>query len=175
VREFSESAVEVAEARARLSAMSTVASVAGTAPRQIGSVKGGIGFVNGLTPDGRLAGTDWDTGDVIVSDASGRMTRMIAGRGKAATWGEEPLVSPDLSQLAYTWYDPALPGYGSQLRLMMNQPGSPSRVLVNRQPELNEPVPSAWSRDGKSILTTFKLGIGSRWIDSCRQDVRIVA
>ena len=62
-----------------------------------------------VTADGRyLAGTDWDTGDLLVRDLTTREERRpVRGRrtaGGLLDFAEDPAFSPDMSQIAYSWF-----------------------------------------------------------------------
>jgi Tol biopolymer transport system component len=110
-----------------------------------------------LSPDGRLmVFTDWDSGDIAVRDMStGQVKRLMA---KIGTWkdsndayGEAPAFSPDLRQIVYFW-ETGNKGDDHQLRVMPNEPGGKSRVLINRPGGDTYYEPEAWFPDGKSVL-----------------------
>jgi Tol biopolymer transport system component len=107
-----------------------------------------------LSRDGRLmVFTDWAAGDIAIRDMStGKVKRLFA---KPATPKDSqsraagPLFSSDLRQIVYLW---ALDEQGqhAQLRLMPNEPGGKSRILID---SLTDPyVPAGWFPDGKSVL-----------------------
>jgi Tol biopolymer transport system component len=115
-----------------------------------------------FSPNGRLmVFTDWDSGDIAIRDMStGQVKRLMA---KTGTWkdsnafGESPVFSPDLRQVLYDWSAGIQKG-DRQLRVMQNEPGGKSRVLINPSPgEVAYYVPKAWFPDGKSVLISQTL------------------
>ena len=110
-----------------------------------------------FSSDGRLmVFTDWDSGDLATRDMStGQVKRLMA---KPGTWkdsdayGEYPVLSRDLRQVVYNWEKDEKKSPRDQLRIMPNEPGGKARVLVEN-PEYTYYQPTAWSPDGKSVLT----------------------
>ena len=105
-----------------------------------------------LTPDGRLMTmTDWSSGDIAIRDMStGELKRLMAKTGgwESDDVGEYGVLSPDLRQAAYLWYEA---GHSPHLRVISTGPGAKPRVLVKNS-EFAYVIPTAWSLDGKSIL-----------------------
>ena len=105
-----------------------------------------------FSPDGRtMVFTDWDTGDIAVRDIpSGKVRRLLAKTGTfrdSDLYGETPNLSPDLRQVVYLWEGEKT----EQLRVMENEPGAKSRVLVDT-PEFTYYEPHGWFPDNKSVL-----------------------
>ena len=109
-----------------------------------------------FSSDGRfMVFTDWDSGDLATRDMStGQVKRFMV---KPGTWkdsqafGEEPVLSPDLRQIAYFW-EVGNKEDDEQLRVMQNEPGGKSRVLISRPGGDPYNSPAAWFPDGKSVL-----------------------
>jgi Tol biopolymer transport system component len=102
-----------------------------------------------LSADGRWMVLADDSGDVAIRDMStGKLVRLNAKAGGKNDRGaaEFLTLSPDASQVAYTWYD----GSNYQLRVMPNAVGGTPQILVNN-PEYDF-WSAAWFPDGKSIL-----------------------
>ncbi len=111
----------------------------------------------GVSSDGRyMAYADPDTGDLTVRDLfkgkSQRLTRIPAGE----TWkeyAEQSVISPDGSQVAYTWCGKNDRG---QLRVI-NRDGTGSRVLYKQHSGTGWFWPHGWSADGRQVIVVFKL------------------
>ena len=118
-----------------------------------------------LSPDGRwMVKTDWDTGDLAIRDmATGQQRRLMAREGSyqdkaskdGGAYGESPVFSPDMRQIIYLWNTAGKKDDVAQLRVMANEPGAKSRVVVDN-PENDYYEPAAWSPDGKSVLVTVR-------------------
>jgi Tol biopolymer transport system component len=123
-----------------------------------------------FSPDGSLmATTEWDKGggDLVIREVgTGRDKVLQKGacveRGKPCVFADTPLLSPDLKQVAYSWYDDNENDGRGQLRVIANETGATPRVLV-RTAELSSIWPSAWSPDGKSILATIRENDRTWW------------
>lgn len=108
-----------------------------------------------LSTDGRwMVFPDWSTGDLAIRDISSGKDRrlMVKAGGYEASDAEvhAAILSPDRRQILYYWWT----GNGDdrfQLRLMPNEPGAKSRVLV----EGSQYWPLDWFPDGKSALISL--------------------
>ena len=104
-----------------------------------------------VTPDGRfMAGTDWDTGDLLVRDLTTREERRpVRGRalsdGGLQDWAESPAFSPDMSQIAYSWFSEDGSGRTTNSLRIVSRAGSAPREIVNRIPSHR----NSMSRDGR--------------------------
>lgn len=108
-----------------------------------------------VSSDGQwLGGTDWKKGDLVLTRVSnGEIRRMTTGTDGGLSWGESPMLSPDQKQVAYWWCCPN--SNNGELRVMPNEPGAKSRVLVGSAGEwdgADDAFPIAWSADGKRVL-----------------------
>jgi len=157
-REFADQKQTADEARTRLANLDGARSFDTLASRVLWSGSDVDTFAS-VMPDGRLMVTDWSTGDLAIRDmTTGQIKRLMV---KAGSWedspkfGQNPVLSPDLRQVAYAWFDGSSPADRNyQLRVTPNQVGGKPRVLISN-PEFSYFVPSAWSGDGKSILATI--------------------
>jgi Tol biopolymer transport system component len=113
--------------------------------------------------DGRqMVFTDWDSGDLAIRDMSaGKVKRLLAKTGGwdnsvrfSGAYGETPVFSPNLRQIVYYWNTGEKDLLG-QLRLMPNEPGGKSRILLG-SPENDYYAPTAWFPDGKSVLVMLQ-------------------
>jgi len=109
-----------------------------------------------FSSDGRLmVFTDWDSGDLATRDMStGQVKRLMAKAGTfkdSGAFGEGPRLSPDLRQVVYFW-EVGNKEDDEQLRVMQNEPGGKSRVLISRPGGDPSYEPAAWFPDGKSVL-----------------------
>lgn len=161
IKDFNTQTEAVAEARKRLAALSPANT---TTALTVHQVFADASTEWSLTPDGRsITLQDLFSGDIAIRDiGSGRVRRLMA---KSGDWkdsldsGWSPVVSPDQRQVAYAWnagYSNDNPALYLQysLRVMSVEAGAKPRVLVSNL-EYQWLDPSAWSTDGKSILTTF--------------------
>ena len=106
--------------------------------------------------DGRLLSfVDAKTGDLAVRDlATGGIRRLTQKykQGDRREFAYFSVISPDTKRVAYAWFNEA--GF-YELRVMdIDDRGSLPRVLF-RNEEAAFVQPSAWSPDGKQILTLF--------------------
>lgn len=154
VKEFGNQTEMVAAAQQRLVALGASRSSGTLAKRLLCSDCGDSEA--DFSSDGRwMAFTHWDSGDVAIRDMStGQFKRLMA---KAGTWSdsdtyvETPILSPDLRQIVYLWWETDEKEQHAQLRVMPNAVGGKARVLVDN-PEYSYYEPTAWSPDGKSVL-----------------------
>jgi Tol biopolymer transport system component len=153
VKEFGNQTETAAAAQKRLAALGGVRASGILAKRLLCSECGDneVDF----SPDGRLMVlTDWESGDLAIRDMStGQVMRLMAKTGTfkdSGSFGEEPVLSPDLRQIVYFW-EVGNKEDDEQLRVMQNEPGGKSRVLISR-PGGDIYSPAAWFPDGKSVL-----------------------
>ncbi len=147
IREFSDQKEAASAARAQLgkgaSATKPVARQLWTAPTVI-ETEVSIGA------DGRtLAIVDRSDYPIGVRDLStGRVTKLIAS-DDPQSGVEWPTLSPDMKQIAYTWY-----GARAEVRVAAVERDAKPRTVVSR-PEFRYYFVRGWARDGKSILATI--------------------
>jgi Tol biopolymer transport system component len=154
IREYGDQTDAAAEARNRLAALDSGRPGAGLTTRRVNMPRDDS---FSITADGRLAAiVDWTTADLAVYDMStGQTRRLLANTSSfSGGWPEGPLLSPDLRQVAYSWSTQPGRDQRYQLRVMPNQPGAQARVVIDSR-EFIYFTPSAWSRDGKSILANI--------------------
>jgi Tol biopolymer transport system component len=136
--------------------------------------------IYGLEPwsfsaDGRwFATVEWTgpTNDLVLREvATGQRKVLQSGQcyGTPCAEADLPLLSPDLRQVAYNWYDSALPESRdptreAQLRVIANEPGATPRVVA----EGSYFYASAWSPDDTSILTPVDVRKGEQRIEWVR-------
>jgi len=106
-----------------------------------------------VSPDGKLVGyIDWDTGNLMVHDLTTGADRDVTKKGSYADSRDEAegaLFSPDGRQIAYEWWDSKT--RTDELRIV-NVDGSGVKTLSRHE----SVWPSAWTRDGKAILTLLE-------------------
>jgi Tol biopolymer transport system component len=148
VREFTDQAEIVAQARVRLAALGGPGAGGGLVTRRVLTDVSGV--VEVLTADGKyIRGIDWDTGDVVQFEvASGQTTRITNRGGPEAKEGpyEYQAFSRDGKQIAYDWYTK---DWVPQLRIR-NLDGSGLRTLYSEKGYDVRPLD--WSPDAGSIL-----------------------
>jgi Tol biopolymer transport system component len=151
LRDFGDQAQSVAEARARLSALSE----RGTAARPQMAVRqiwaGPMADTTGApSSDGRLlSATDWQTGDVAVFDVATQQMRRLTKTGDVMKSGEHALFaafSPDDTLIAYAWFDSKRSNF--ELRVV-NADGTGDRTLARR--DGGWVLPLGWAPDGKQV------------------------
>ncbi len=110
--------------------------------------------------------TDWDSGDLAIRDmVTGMTRRLLVKTGSyrdlrtdsdkdSIGFVQAPLLSPDASQIAFLWESDKA-GVPVQLRVIPNQPGAKSRVLVD-SPEFEWLIPLAWSPDSTRLLAELQ-------------------
>ncbi|MGH9630013.1 MAG: TolB family protein, partial [Bryobacteraceae bacterium] len=123
------------------------------APRRVWA-EAATNLLGSPSPDGRyLSFVDAATGDLALRDLKTGTTRRLTRKAERATPGEFAyfsVISPDGAQVAYAWFNEK--GF-YELRTV-GVDGSAPRVLY-RNAEAPFIQPSAWSPDGKQILTLF--------------------
>jgi Tol biopolymer transport system component len=152
VREYTDQAGIVAQARVRLVALGSPGGGGGLVTRRVLTDASGVG--GALTADGKsIRGIDWDTGDVVQFDVAGGQKRRITNRlpwsDKGNTLGDQAF-SRDGKQIAYDCI--VLSGtkeWVPQLR-MRNLDGSGLRTLCAEKDTYVYPLD--WSPDAGSIL-----------------------
>jgi Tol biopolymer transport system component len=171
IRDFADQPPLVARARTALRDLGAAHSTGELTMRQLGVLPE---FANTVSDSGLLAaGTDWaNTGNIIVWDVATGNSRPVTGQrvAKPAQYnelGEEPIFSPDATQVAYTWcaaVTPAAPGSRfrciGELRISRIREGETDtpRTLY-RQSTWTEPL--AWSPDGSKIAALADQRLGS--------------
>ncbi len=160
VREYGDQPVALASARQGLASLG-IGARAGTDTSTARLICSGCtGSFSGpsVHPDGRSILFQSADGDLIAREiATGKESPYLAKptdlSGSVAA--RFPLLSPDSSQLAYVAQVSLAGGNNVQLRLMPNRRGAQHSVLVDN-PEYQHVGPTAWSRDGKSILVEIE-------------------
>lgn len=161
-REFPDQPAVVAEARAQLTALTPGRAGQGLLARQLLRLPTSLNNFN-LNPDGRLGGTDWSTGNLVMLDPASGVTSSLVGatfnRERRGSWGEAPIFSPDLKQFVYSWFEegprPRRPGVSAfivELRIQGSEPNAKPRTLLR-----DGAGPIAWSKDGGEILIEREL------------------
>ena len=156
VRDYADQADVVAQARARLVAL-TGGAVGRTKEPLTRRVLADPSSVSGdvtatLSADGKtIRGLDWDKGEIVEFDIATGQTNRIANK---APWGDgdqaywECLFSRDGKQLAWLAESENV---DTELRVR-NLDGSAVRVLLKEKKEYTSPLD--WSPDGASILAS---------------------
>ena len=156
VNEYADQTDIVGEARTRLEQAGQPLSAEHLAFAMDGSIQ----FDGPISADGRLGGTDWSTGDVIFVDVVTRtVSRVDAGGGGGAVWGENPLLSPDRREVAYQYFPDRNGQTVHQLRIVSSEPGAKPRVLVDDVEGVTNIYPIAWSSDGRRILVEYEMPV----------------
>jgi Tol biopolymer transport system component len=175
--EFADQKETVAEARTRLAALDGARTASTIATRVLWSGSD-VDFDASIIPDGRLMMTDWSSGDLAIRDmTTGQIRRLMAKMGswqESNSFGQNPVLSSDLRQVAYAWYESAGDHY--ELRVMPNEVGAKPRILI-RNPEFNYFTPVAWSHDGKSILAKLWKPGGTgqiAWVSAADGTIRVI-
>jgi Tol biopolymer transport system component len=173
IREFADQTEAAAEARKRLTALDSGRPATVSARR----INVPAHPTSSITRDGRLMAIVAERGNVAIYDMSTGQTRRLTDVANPwrQAYAEPPvLLSPDLRQVTYLWFDIARLRY--QLRVMPNQPGAPQHVLVDN-PEFKYLQAMAWSPDGKSILTVMWKPDGTSqlaWVSVADDAVRLL-
>ena len=153
VSDYPDQREQVVVARSRLAALTqpaTVVEASGVVVRQVWTSP-----ASAVSPDGRYV-VFKDKGDLAVRDLrTGENRRLAGATGRISDF---PAMSPDGQQVAYLSWDRD----DSELHLR-DLDGSKPRVLVSN-PEVSWLEPSAWSPDGKQILTVFERRDGTAQI-----------
>ncbi|MEE8325432.1 MAG: tetratricopeptide repeat protein [candidate division NC10 bacterium] len=151
IKEYTDQPETVAQARARLSNLSSADDKAASAmsTRQVWTP---TLDAYAPSPDGRyISCINWTKGNLAVHDLKTGENRDLTDEG---TWGKQSqysgvsIWSPDSRQVAYSWFK----GADNELRIV-DLDGSKPRVLCGSVPKRGHaPLPRGWSRDGKYIL-----------------------
>jgi len=179
IKEFGNQTETVAAARRRLAAIGSAHSPQ-TLTKRLVCGACGDGEAD-FSPDGRLMLiTDWDSGDLAIRDMNNHPVKRLmvkAGSWKESdAYGESPIFSPDLRQIAYLWETGEKGDAHAQLRVVAREPGSKPRVLVNT-PENIYYEPAAWSPDGKSVLVLIEkpdLTWQIAWVSAADGSVKVL-
>jgi Tol biopolymer transport system component len=156
LREYADQRELAAEAGARIAVLDRAqasgpanAGPSGLVARQVWTGPD-VDTLGSTAADGRfLSFTDWRTGDLAIRDTASGEKRQLTHKG---TWDESPeeaeisVVSPDASQIAYSWLSKDLI---YELRLISRDGGQP-RVLY-RNDQMQWLRPCAWSPDGRTL------------------------
>jgi Tol biopolymer transport system component len=153
VRDFQDQKEAVAEAQKHLAAVAPAALMPRVICRDCDYDDATI------TADGRYMGVNyWEADDIGIRDmATGRVTPLRASDTSKADpiLAYFPVASPDGQWVAFQrWVGPKDRRQGL-LSVMPNKAGAAARTLVEG-PDLAEAVATAWSPDGKSILTAIQ-------------------
>ncbi len=154
VREYGDQAGIVAQARARLAALS--GGGAGLSYRQVWAGKGTLGTVS---PDGRyLPYVDWDTGDLALHDLVANTDRRLTNEGTWSLSSEYAwlsAISRDGKQVAYAWYN-AKGRYELRIVGLVTAGFTEARRLLDNE-DVTDIEPYDWSPDGKWLAVTWQL------------------
>jgi Tol biopolymer transport system component len=108
-----------------------------------------------------MAFTDWATGDLAIRDlTTQKVKRLLVKPGTwgdskdSGTYGEWPVLSPDLRQIVYLWAIDERE-HRFQLRVMANEPGAKSRLVID-SPENIDYKPVSWFPDRASVLVAIQ-------------------
>ena len=150
IKEFADQREVVAEARARLSALTNAtAAKPAMSVRQVWA--GPFADILGApSPDGRyIAVTDWETGNLAIRETATGAMRRLTDNGNWHGWAQFPVPSPDGKHIAYSWFNDR-----AQFDLrVFSLDTSSARVVYATDDQVTGAQPVAWTPDGKSILT----------------------
>lgn len=156
IKEFADQREVVAEARARLAALTQLGLAVPTSAVVTRRITDDAFVDQRGTPsaDGRfLSTTDWSTGDLAVIDAVTGQKRHLTNKG-SWTGSEEfalfSAFSPDGKRIAYAWFNKA---QKFELRLI-DAEGTLPRVLYFSEADFLA-WPTAWTPDGNSVLVVI--------------------
>lgn len=130
-------------------ALALLAATATSEPRLVwqGNAAAHLGAPS---PDGRfLSCVDPATGDLAVRESDGAIRR-VTRKATPKEFAYFSTISPDSRQIAYAWFNEE--GY-YDLRVVPAAGGEPKTLF--RSEEAGFVQPSAWSPDGKLVLTLF--------------------
>ena len=157
LRDYADQAAVIAVARERVGTLGT-SSAPRFAARQLLQLPNRIAVLT-LLSDGRLGGTDWNTGDLVLADPStGTISPVVSGdiNKTTGTWAEDPLLSPDRRQLAYQWFGSDPKEQKGSLRILPMERGAKSRILVADPENITNIFPLAWTQDASSLLVSYE-------------------
>jgi Tol biopolymer transport system component len=165
IKQFAEQRQVVAEARARLSALSPAAgnvaaskAASGPTVRQVLGWPDARNLDQAVSPDGRyLSGEDRETLHLTIRDLSTgekrRLTNKLSNKGE---WYGSSIFSPDSKHIAYTLGIKKDKKNSYELRIV-GIDGSGERVLY-RKDDIWYLTLFGWSPDGKHILSNLNEG-----------------
>ncbi|HUP64338.1 MAG TPA: tetratricopeptide repeat protein, partial [Thermoanaerobaculia bacterium] len=147
VRDYSDQALQVSEARERLASLQQPAAgePATLATRRIWQ-GAEVNSLGAPTKDGRfITATDWNTGNVIIRDLVSGRVRSLSGKSgwDSREFAMYSVPSPDGTLVAYAW------GYSRYDLRVTRADGLATRVLTSA----HFLQPMSWTPDGKAILT----------------------
>ncbi len=155
VRDYADQSEAATEARTRLAALAGGNNAKRTelATRRVWAGPD-VDILGAVSPDGRsLTFVDWQTGDLALRDLSTGKNRRLTNKGswvESIEFAMSSVPAPDGNHVAYTWFNK---NFGFDLRVVALD-GSPPRVLCSN-PEVDYPVPAAFTPDGQDILAVF--------------------
>lgn len=159
VQNYGEQREAVARARERLSQLTQPEKKPdepeGIRIRQIWK-KAYTDFLGTVSPDGRfLSFVHWGKGDLAIRDLVTGEERILthdadAGGGSASGFAQEPTISKNGKQIAYSWWRPQ---HTYELYVVDVDNPSPSLVYKN---EGEHVYPTAWLSDKDLIISRFK-------------------
>jgi Tol biopolymer transport system component len=152
VREFGDQKIAVATARTRLD-MGSDTVTTGILNKQIWTGSN-VDITGTVSADGRyLSFVDWDTGDLAVHDFTRSTERRLTNKGtweQSDDFAEESAISPDGTDIAYSWFDSAKRRYVLRA-LRLSPAGFPAPRTLLDNPDVFWTMPFEWSPDGKRI------------------------
>lgn len=156
IREFADQKDAVAFARTQLG--EPVAAKAKGALANVQLWRGSKVDTEGtVSPDGRyLSYVDWDTGDLALHDFATGEDRRLTNKGTWAQSGdfaEESTLSPDGTQVAYSWYTDSKGRFEVRIMRVDGAPAKPRTVFDN--PDVDWLGPYHWSPDGKWLAVAL--------------------
>jgi Tol biopolymer transport system component len=159
VQNYGEQKEAVAQARVRLSKLTQTerksAEPEGIRIRQIWK-KPYTDFLGTVSPDGRfLSFVHWGKGDLAIRDLVTGEERILthdadAGGGSGTGFAQEPTISKNGKQIAYSWWKPQ---HTYELYVVDVDHPSPSLVYKN---EGEHVYPAAWLSDKELIISRLK-------------------
>ncbi len=187
LREYREQTQAVAQARDGLAALTRTTVT--PPPIRLSTLAASVEtFGLRVLADGRLAGTDWNTGNLVAIDpGTGRVTRFVAGNNAdpnpdRVTRAEAPVLSPDRATVAYMWVTEGRAG-GQSLRVGRADGSTSPRTLISSSGGAFNPMPLSWARDGSAVLAAIERhdpgGPGNRfyelaWVPLDGTPIRVV-
>jgi Tol biopolymer transport system component len=167
LRDYADQNEAVAQARARLAAISGNGASRSSemVTRRVWAGRLALG---GLSPDGRyLSCADPTTGDLALLDLATGKTRRLTNKVSSAEEVEGGGISPDGKEVAYTWKQEQKSGTFLTGMSLVRLDGSAPRILYSAKGVLA--TAGDWSPDGKYILAginkldpyTFQLALVS--------------
>jgi Tol biopolymer transport system component len=164
VSEYGDQTEVVAEARARLAALSGTPGAPSESTMVTRRVWAGpeADSMGQVSPDGRfLSFTDWETGDLAIHDLATGQNRRLTDKGTWAAsdeFAELSVPSPDSKHIVCNWYN----SKGSYDLRIIGLDGSKPRVLRTAGDGVLDLYPLAWSPDGAHVFAEFAKSDGTR-------------